>query len=87
MSFICLYCDQLHSSDKKLCLKIQKKYNKEINIHIQKYNDMKKYYESSTLNLETKLFEIGGKNIILSKKITKLEKELEKEKKSKSWFF
>ena len=40
---------------------------------LQSYKDMKLEYELTLINLNTKMFEIQGENIILKKKIDKLE--------------
>ena len=40
---------------------------------LQSYKDMKLEYELTLINLNTKMFEIQAENIILKKKIDKLE--------------
>ena len=84
---ICRYCDnyfkdqillEKHQKSSKYCIAIQNK----IDPIEEKYTDMKKYYELSLLNLQTKLFELQGQNMIYKQKI----KNLETKQKKSSWF-
>jgi hypothetical protein len=63
----------LKQENSTLNLKIKDLENK-LSEELQSYKDMKLEYELTLINLNTKMFEIQAENIILKKKIDKLEK-------------
>lgn len=65
--------NSLVKENSALNLKIKELENK-LSQELQSYKDMKLEYELTLINLNTKMFEIQAENIILKKKIDKLEK-------------
>ena len=96
--YTCEYCDDKftteplsdkHKKTSKYCLKLQDKIKKLKADCVKDIEDVKKYYELSLLNLQTRLFELQGDNICLKSKVKKLTDErIKLEQRDRTyWFF